>query len=326
MAAGSFVISLDFELFWGMCDHSSLKAYGANILGGRAAIPILLKLFREYEVRATWAAVGLLLFGSKKELRGFVPEWKPSYARAGLSPYAHLEQIGEDERSDPYHYGLSLARQIVATEGMELASHTFSHYYCLEAGQTPEQFKADMEASAAAVRRLGVSPRSVIFPRNQYGPEHLKVCSELGFLAYRGTQRSWMYRTVSREAEMAIPRRAAQLADLYFNLSGHNGFVPATSPGMVNLPASRLLRPYDPKRKLLEPLRLHRILDAMSGAARSGASFHLWWHPHNFGANLEENLALLTRILRHHAGLRERYGVRSTTMQDEASGCLGVAA
>jgi peptidoglycan/xylan/chitin deacetylase (PgdA/CDA1 family) len=325
MATGNFLISLDFELFWGMCDRATLATYGDNILGGRAAIPIMLRLFREYEIRATWAAVGLLLCDSKKELRRFLPECRPSYARPELSPYAHLEQIGEDERSDPYHYGLSIAREIVSTEGMELASHTFSHYYCLEAGQTPDQFSADMEASAAAIKRLGVPPRSVIFPRNQYSPAHLKVCSDLGFRVYRGTPRGAMYRTVSHQEELAILRRAAQLADVYFDISGHNGFVPAASKGMVNLPASRFLRPYYSRRRRLEPLRLRRILDAMTGAARSGKSFHLWWHPHIFGDHLKENLALLTKILKHQAFLRERYGMRSVTMQDHAADCPGAA-
>jgi hypothetical protein len=37
-----FTISLDFELFWGMRDITTLKDYGSNILGGREAIPKIL--------------------------------------------------------------------------------------------------------------------------------------------------------------------------------------------------------------------------------------------------------------------------------------------
>jgi len=50
---GSFLISLDFELFWGMRDKTSIRSYGPNILGVRAAIPAMLELFRRYQVRAT---------------------------------------------------------------------------------------------------------------------------------------------------------------------------------------------------------------------------------------------------------------------------------
>ena len=65
-----------------------------------------------------------------------------------------------------------------------------------------------------------------------------------------------MYRTVAHAQDLAISRRAAQLADVYFDISGHNGFVPEIHQGLVNLPASRFLRPYDASRRRLEPLRM----------------------------------------------------------------------
>jgi hypothetical protein len=34
---------------------------------------------------------------------------------------------------------------------------------------------------------------------------------------------------------------------------------------------------------------------------------NLWWHPHNFGADLNENVAFLVEILKHYAGLRDTY-------------------
>jgi hypothetical protein len=37
--SGEFVISLDFELMWGVRDHATRDTYGANVLGGREAIP-----------------------------------------------------------------------------------------------------------------------------------------------------------------------------------------------------------------------------------------------------------------------------------------------
>jgi len=52
----------------------------------------------------------------------------------------------------------------------------------------------------------------------------------------------------------------------------------------------------------------------MESAARRGESFHLWWHPHNFGTHLRENLAILDELLRFHVVLRDRYGVVPMTM------------
>jgi hypothetical protein len=57
----------------------------------------------------------------------------------------------------------------------------------------------------------------------------------------------------------------------------------------------------------------------MSAAAITGQSFHLRWHPHNFGADLNENLAFLTEILKHYEALRERHGMTSSTMQEAGS-------
>ena len=49
-------------------------------------------------------------------------------------------------------------------------------------------------------------------------------------------------------------------------------------------------------------------------AARRRTLFHLWWHPHNFGVDLQENLAFLRDILDHFRTLQDRYGMRSMTM------------
>lgn len=42
---GQFVISLDFELLWGVRDHADRDTYGKNILGARDALPKMLELF-----------------------------------------------------------------------------------------------------------------------------------------------------------------------------------------------------------------------------------------------------------------------------------------
>ena len=48
---GAFVISLDFELHWGVRDRLGSKdSYGNSLLGARKAIPRMLDLFREFEI------------------------------------------------------------------------------------------------------------------------------------------------------------------------------------------------------------------------------------------------------------------------------------
>jgi hypothetical protein len=54
----------------------------------------------------------------------------------------------------------------------------------------------------------------------------------------------------------------------------------------------------------------------MTDAAKRGRIYHLWWHPHNFGVHLDENLAFLRLVLDHYRLLRERYEFQSVTMSD----------
>jgi glycosyltransferase involved in cell wall biosynthesis/peptidoglycan/xylan/chitin deacetylase (PgdA/CDA1 family) len=305
-----FIVSLDFELMWGNRDKRTLQDYGANILGEREAIPAMLRMFKRYGIRATWAAVGMTLFERRSDLLAHLPDTRPTYEESRLNPYLHLDAVGIDEKHDPYHFGLSLVKQILDYDGMELGSHTFSHYYCLEKGQDASQFKADLEAFFEASNRLCVRPTSFVFPRNQYNFKYLSVCSELGFDVFRGNESSWMYQE-STEQDQSSVRRAARLADNYIDITGHHGFIPRQflDCNMINCPSSRFLRPFYPKLAWIEEVRVHRLQEAMEAAARRGESFHLWWHPHNFGTNLKENLSILEKLLRFHLVLRDRYGV-----------------
>ena len=85
--AGKMIISLDFELFWGLLEEMKLEDYQDHVLGGKAAIPRLLNLFEKYDIHATWAAVGFLFAENFEELKTYFPEEKPTYAKAGVSPY-----------------------------------------------------------------------------------------------------------------------------------------------------------------------------------------------------------------------------------------------
>src|SRR5207248_9584157 len=86
----------------------------------------------------------------------------------------------------------------------------------------------------------------------------------------------------------------------------------------LDVPASRFLRPYSPALRWFEPLRLGRIEREMTKAAKKGLVYHLWWHPHNFGANTAANIAGLDRLLRHFDTLRREHGMDSRTMLEVA--------
>jgi hypothetical protein len=245
-------------------------------------------------------------------MRAALPARKPRYTDARLCSYNYLDEVGADEERDPYYYGLSLIKRILDHPAQEIGTHTFSHFYCLEEGGDVEAFRADLEAARAAAARLGIKLASIVFPRNQVDPAHLSVCREFGLRAFRGNERVWFHRA-RRGSEQTLPVRASRLADSYLPIGGTHDHEPTLVDGLVDIPASRFLRPAG-KSAALERLRLWRITSAMETAARRRKLFHLWWHPHNFGADLQANLAFLRAILDHFRTLQERYDMRSMTM------------
>jgi hypothetical protein len=322
-ATGTFTISLDFELYWGVHDHRPLAAYSRNLLGAREAIPRMLELFERHGVRCTWATVGLLFFDSKAELMEYLPEPRPRYANPALSPYPRIGQIGPNERQDPYHYGLSLIRKIRDCPGQEIGTHTVSHYYCLEPGETEggqseTTFRADLLAARRAAERLGITPRSLVFPRNQYRADYLDACREAGLEVVRGNHPAWWFRAESRSEE-GLVQRACRLADDYLPLSRRDCLRPeALDGGLLDVRASRFLRPAPRALRPLEPLRLHRITAGLTRAARQGTIYHLWWHPHNFGGDPDHSLRFLEWVLEHFRHLAQTRGMRSASMLEIA--------
>lgn len=313
---GQFVISLDFELMWGVRDQETRNSYGANVLGARKAIPQILERFERNGIHATWATVGMLFAESRDELLAALPpeSQRPRYANPVLSSYRYLDELGVDEAQDPMYYGASLVERIAACPGQEIGTHTMSHFYCLEPGATTEAFDADLAAACTLARRRGITMRSIVFPRNQYAPEHLDIARRHGLTYYRGNPPGWVYRPASGRAQH-LPRRAMRLFDAYTGLLGSHLY----NPGKANVPASHFLRPCPDRLAILHPCHLAVIERAMSHAARTGRGFHLWWHPHNFGRDTDTNLTALDRLLRHFVRLRDAHGMVSCSMAGVAS-------
>lgn len=312
---GIFVISLDFELFWGVQDIVDAEEYKENILGVRSAIPKILNLFKEYEVSATWATVGFLFFENRQAISKSFPAVQPGYLKQELNSYKHFELAGNNELDDPLHYGLSLVQMIKAQVNQEIGSHTFSHYYCLEEGQNIDSFRADMESFLVTAKANGVDCKSIVFPRNQVNDQYLAICADFGLTVYRGNPGKWAYQ-ISESSAVTRFKRLIRLIDTYLNLMGHNTYrlnhVDKKLP--VNVPASRFFRPFSKRFGKLEPIRLRRIISDLDYAAKNKEIYHLWWHPHNFGIHVEKNLENLEIILKHFASLRKNCGMESLTM------------
>ncbi|MEM6735091.1 MAG: polysaccharide deacetylase family protein [Bacteroidota bacterium] len=319
-----FIISLDFELHWGGFEKWNLGARKNYYLATREIIPPILKAFERSGVHATWATVGLLLFERKEDLINNFPRLKPTYDNIQLSAFNYIlkDKIGSDENSDQFHYGKSLVKKILGAAGQELGSHSFAHYYCNEPGQTVEQFKADALAwnKASTANGYHLKADSLVFPRNQFNNSYLKVCKDVGIKVVRTNPIDWWW-NIQSTANESIWKRFNRGLDAYFDIGGKTSFSLVDiekREGVWLLPASRLLRPYNPKELFLNSKKIGRIKKEMTIAAVSNECYHLWWHPHNFGNYSRQNLDGLSKILNHYTFLNKKYGMESKNMKELA--------
>ena len=177
---GILIISLDFELYWGLLGKYSLEKYKENLLGVPSVIPRLLKLFKEYQIHCTWAIVGLLYFESRLELIEGLPTKRPEYDDSNLSPYSYISMMKDNESQDIFHFAPALIKMIKSEFGQEIGSHTFSHYYCLEKGQDSDAFSDDLEAAILVARKYGIRLESLVFPKNQINRDYLPIVKARG--------------------------------------------------------------------------------------------------------------------------------------------------
>lgn len=340
---GIFTISLDFELHWGgfekwplrisdLVDGTEMRRYlkaddqdyRNYFLNTRQVIPEMLKLFAEHEVHVTWATVGMLFHPTREQLLEHAPELKPHYVEKKLSAYNYIRDqgIGADEATDPFHFAPTLIRRIIATPHQELATHTFAHYYCNEPGQRAEQFRADLKAAQNSAALFGKDVRSLVFPRNQFNDQYLRVCHEEGITSVRSNPLDWFWHIESTQAE-SMWKRLNRGMDAYFPVGKENTYsiesLKKREGFPVSIPASRLLRPYNPKELVLNNLKINRIKKEITRAAKAHQIYHLWWHPHNFGSYPEESLRHLNEILAHYSQCHSRYQMESMSMQEIAA-------
>jgi peptidoglycan/xylan/chitin deacetylase (PgdA/CDA1 family) len=318
---GTLAISLDFELHWGGFEKWPLEQYRQYFLNTREIIPQMLTLFEQHQVHVTWATVGMLLHDTKQDLLQNAPQLKPAYEQRQLSAYHFIEStgIGNDEREDPFHYAPSLVKQILSTPHQELGTHTFAHYYCNESGQTVDQFREDLRAAKRIAARYDVELRSLVFPRNQFNDQYLKACYEEGITSVRSNPLDWFWKIDSTQSE-SMWKRLNRGADAYWPVGKKNTYLLKSLPVYQGLPlcipASRLLRPYNPRELFLNSMKITRIKAEMSRAAERGEVYHLWWHPHNFGTHPEQSIAALQDILSHYSACKKKWNMASATMNE----------
>ncbi|QBZ97877.1 polysaccharide deacetylase family protein [Flavobacterium sangjuense] len=311
MKKGALVISLDFELVWGIFDHIQINdkvAYFDNTL---AAIPQMLALFEKNNINVTWATVGMLFNENWDEWNANIPAVIPSYDNQNLNPYNYGLQH-QKSGFDRFFFAPNLIKEINSVKGQEIGTHTYSHYYCLEKGQTIEQFDADLAQAIKMAKNFSVDLRSLVFPRNQYNSAYLDICSKHQIETVRTNPDSWYWDTTKSETFVS---KLARTGDAYLPIGKKSYSKDSISNDkVIGQSASRFLRPQH-QFEFLNSTRLARIKNEILHAAKNGEVYHLWWHPHNFGIATDEAIKTLKAIISVFNQCRDEYGMESLTMK-----------
>jgi len=298
------VISLDFELRWGIHDIYGLDfdAYRRNLEGLRDAVPALLRLLVDHDIRATWAVVGAIGCRSWHDYFDRAPE-PPHYERPGLAVdprYADLDPDGH------LHFAPELVHAIAAAPGQLLGTHTFSHLYLREKGITAADFAADLAATIELHRECyNTVPRSLVFPRNQCA--FIDVVRASTIRVWRGNQKRWYYEREDSEHYNIVPRVLKLVDEL-------NPFSRRAAPLEADMTrASLFLRLSLPET--LWHAHLQRIRRELR-TLRPGHIFHMWFHPENLGDHTGIRLSRVEQVLELLATTRDRNEIRSCAMED----------
>jgi hypothetical protein len=298
------VISLDFELRWGVHDKYGLdfNAYKENLENVHEIVPILLKFFRERNILVTWATVGAL--GCKN--------WEEYFIRAPKPPNYHNPSFKVNRKyaeMDPeghLHFAPNLLHKIHETPGQELGTHTFSHIFMREEGVTKDDVESDLLAVSKLWKDRGyLPPKSLVFPRNQHSFVNSILSTSIKI--WRGNETPWFYECNDSRTNKIFPR-GLRLLDAINPFAQRSYFL---EENMVR--SSLFLRTNLPKA--LWELHFARIKNELK-LLSPNQIFHIWWHPHNLGADMSIRLARVEKVLDIIAERREKGLLASKYMKD----------
>ncbi len=315
MSNGALVISLDFELLWGVFDKIEWREKKEYFQNTRKVIPEILHLFEKYEISCTWATVGMLFNENWDDWNSNISDILPNYENSKLSAYKFGKAI-QSKKNEELCFAPDLIRQIQETPGQEIGTHTYSHYYCLEKGQGLSSFRADMKQAKLLADKLRIDLTSLVFPRNQVNRDYLEACKEFGLKTVRTNPEAWYWQDTQKDS---LKQKIFRTGDAYIGINNksYKG-VSKIYPGITGQKASRLLRPHSGKN-FLDKTRIKRIQCEMRKAAKNNEIYHLWWHPHNFGENPEQNLRDLEIILKEIILLKNKFNFESFNMNSVSS-------
>ena len=189
------ILSADFELAWAWrvtkSSANPLQKALHKAKTERENMPKILALCERYNIPVTWLTVGHLFLDSCKRVGGIahpdlprLPHFENEWWRFSGKDWFEDDPC-TNFKSDPLWYCPDLVEMILKSKvNHEIGCHTFSHIDCRDEVCTPENFRAEIEASLKAAERFGITKmESFVHPGHTIG--NLTTLAEMGFTSYR---------------------------------------------------------------------------------------------------------------------------------------------
>ena len=167
------------------------------------------------------------------------------------------------------------------------------------------------------MRKYNLKATTYIHPRFQYNEEYNEVLLNNGYKSIRGLRSD----RLKDKKLKTTTKTKIKFYDRYINLLGHRSYSLnqlnlEEKIGLYDIKESYYLRPYNSSKRIFEKLKLRRIRQEMKYAAKHDKIFHLWWHPHDFGLDIQKNIEVLTKILKHYEKLKLIYSFSSLNIKE----------
>lgn len=309
---GAFIISLDFELFWGVADIASIELWEEKIKKVYEIVPRTLALFKQYGIHATWATVAGIMVDNENELYKYIPKNLPEQTKKIIDKF----DFEDKHKCIPAFmlFGKELVEMVRDTEGQEIGTHTFTHYYCDKKDSNPEDFYYELQTACMIMENKGYGEcRSVVFPRNQVSQQFVSAMPK-DIKAYRGPIPGYIDKLKKKHKRIGT---IVWYLDHYLPLQDSTFFGDEIDENEIyNVKLSRLFKAYKKKYSFAEKMKIWRYKREMEHAAKNGKIYHICWHPHNFSTFTDKNFEQLEELLKKYNELREKYGMLSINMAE----------
>lgn len=287
-AKGGLVISADFEMAWAFRYSKRTKDFLGAAARERKHVPLLVKLFDEYNIPITWATVGHLFLDScNKEDHVWmsrIPHFDDHWRFTEGDWFEHDPHT--DYKKDSAWYAPDLIELILQSRVKhEIGCHSFSHIDCSYKNCPSEVLDDEIKACKIAAAQWDIEFKSFVFPGGTAG--NYEILAKHDFQVYRK----------NTQYDLSIPYKD----DL--------GLFVTTSSGSFGKTADWSADYYISRYK--------KIIDK---AIKSGTIAHLWMHP-----SIDEwtLINVIPGVLRYASGRREEGKLWIGTMGDIPMRLLG---